>query len=100
MVKASRDDVVLAESDKAVMVEGNHYFPPDSVNWEHFKESSHHTVCPWKGMADHYNLEVGGKVVDNAAWIYHDPSDAAQEIKDYVGFYPRSAFIGKVKMEA
>ena len=89
MTKAIVDGTVLAESDATVVVEGNHYFPPDSVKWEHFSETAHTTVCGWKGTASYYNLSVGDASLDNVAWTYHDPKDAAAEIKDFVAFYPQ-----------
>lgn len=61
MAKAIWNGVVLAESDQTEMVEGNHYFPPHTINREYFKESSHHTLCPWKGTASYYTLEVNGQ---------------------------------------
>ncbi|MDA0797575.1 MAG: DUF427 domain-containing protein [Chloroflexi bacterium] len=99
MVRAIRDGVVLAESDKTIVVEGNHYFPPDSVNWDNFRDSGQVTVCPWKGRAAYYDVVVGDKVIGNAGWAYHNPSAAAIAIKDYVAFYRRVAFLGKVKIE-
>ncbi len=87
MPKATWNGQVLAESDRTVVVEGNHYFPPDAVNWEFLKESSSHTVCPWKGVASYYSVEVGGDVNRDAAWYYPTPSDAARQIKDYIAFW-------------
>lgn len=87
MAKAVWNGVVLAESDDTEIVEGNHYFPPETVNMEHFKQSDHHTVCPWKGTASYYNVEAGGKVNENAAWYYPEPKKAADQIKDYVAFW-------------
>lgn len=87
MAKATWNGIVLAESDNTVMVEGNHYFPRDSINLEYFKDSSQNTVCPWKGVASYFDVEVDGKVNRNAAWYYPTPSDAAQQIKDHVAFW-------------
>jgi uncharacterized protein (DUF427 family) len=87
MAKAVWNGVVLAESDDTEIVEGNHYFPLETVNMEHFKQSDHHTVCPWKGTASYYNVEAGGKVNENAAWYYPEPKKAADQIKDYVAFW-------------
>ncbi len=89
MAKATVDGTVIAESDDTVVVEGNHYFPPGSVQWDHFSETERTTVCGWKGTASYYSLTVGGETLDNVAWTYHDPKDAASEIKDYVAFYPQ-----------
>ncbi len=87
MAKAIWNDVVLAESDVTEVVEGNKYFPPDSVNREYFKESDHTTVCPWKGDAGYYNIEVNGQVNENAAWYYPRPKPAAKQITAYVAFW-------------
>ncbi len=86
-MKAIWNGAVLAESDETVVVEGNHYFPPDAINRAYFVESDHHTRCPWKGLASYYTVEVEGESNANAAWYYPDPSDAARQIKDYVAFW-------------
>ena len=86
-MKATWKGAVLAESDDTVVVEGNHYFPPDSIKREHFRESETHTVCPWKGTASYYDVVVGGEVNRDAAWYYPQPKDAAKEIKDRVAFW-------------
>ena len=86
-MKATWKGEVIAESDDTVVVEGNHYFPADSVKREHFKESETHTVCPWKGTASYYDVVVGGDVNKDAAWFYPEPKDAAEEIKDRVAFW-------------
>ena len=80
---------MLAESDETVVVEGNHYFPAESVNWEHFTETDLATSCPWKGTASYYRVSVGDEAFDNVAWTYHEPLDAAEEIRDAVAFYPQ-----------
>jgi len=85
--KAVWNGAVLAESDQTVVVEGNHYFPADSVNREYLKPSQTHTVCPWKGEAGYYSLEVDGEVNEDAAWFYPDPKDAAAKIKNCVAFW-------------
>ncbi|MEM7548097.1 MAG: DUF427 domain-containing protein [Bacteroidota bacterium] len=86
-MKATWNDQVIAESDKTVVVEGNHYFPKESVKEEYFKETSTQTVCPWKGKASYYTLEVGGEENKDAAWYYPEPSDLAKNIKDHVAFW-------------
>ena len=86
-MKAVWNGTVLAESDATVVVEGNHYFPPEALHREHFAESDHHTRCPWKGLASYYTVEVDGERNENAAWYYPDPSDAARAIKDHVAFW-------------
>ena len=86
-MKATWKDAVLAESDETVVVEGNHYFPAESINREHFRESVTHTTCPWKGVASYYDVLVGGEVNSDAAWYYPEPKDAAKEIKGRVAFW-------------
>ena len=86
-MRAVWNGAVLAESDKTEVVEGNHYFPPDSLNQEHFKENTHHTVCPWKGVASYFDVEVDGQVNRSAAWFYPEPSAAASQIRDFVAFW-------------
>lgn len=87
MPKAIWNDVVLAESDRCEVVEGNQYFPPDSVHREYFKDSQTHTSCPWKGSASYYNIEVDGQVNKDAAWYYPSAKDAAKNIEGYVAFW-------------
>lgn len=87
-MRAVLDGKVIAQSDATVVVEGNHYFPPDSVDPELLRPAELTTVCPWKGTASYYDVVVGDKVVTNAAWFYPEPKDAAAEIKDHVAFYP------------
>lgn len=87
MPKAVWNGAVIAESDDTVVVEGNHYFPPESVNREYFADNSQTTTCPWKGLASYYNIEVEGQVNEAAAWYYPDPKAKASQIKDYVAFW-------------
>ena len=87
MAKAVWNGSIIAESSTFEMVEGNIYFPADSVNQELLRESSYHTTCPWKGNASYYSLEVGGKTNKDAAWYYPHPKDAAKNIKDHVAFW-------------
>ena len=86
-MKAVWKDRVLAESDSTVVVEGNHYFPPETVSREFFTESDTHTTCPWKGEASYYNVVVDGEANEDAAWYYPAPSEAAANIKDHVAFW-------------
>ena len=86
-MKATWNGQVLAESDSTVVVEGNHYFPADSLNREFFKDSSQQTVCPWKGTASYYDVEVDGQSNPGAAWYYPEPKQAAAEIKGHVAFW-------------
>ncbi len=87
MPKAIWNGVVLAESDRCEVIEGNQYFPPEAVNRAYLRESSTHTVCGWKGTASYYDVVVGGEVNKDAAWYYPHPQDAARQIKDYVAFW-------------
>ncbi len=87
MTKAVYNGVVLAESDQTERVEGNHYFPPSSVNMDYFQPSDRHTTCPWKGVASYYDIVTDSDTVKNAAWYYPTPKDAARNIKDHVAFY-------------
>ncbi|MDQ2938572.1 MAG: DUF427 domain-containing protein [Acidobacteriota bacterium] len=86
-MKATWNDAVLADSDDTVVVEGNHYFPRDSVNKEYFEQSASHTTCPWKGEASYYSVVVDGETNKDAAWYYPDPKAAAAEIKDRIAFW-------------
>ncbi|MEM8932328.1 MAG: DUF427 domain-containing protein [Acidobacteriota bacterium] len=86
-MRAIWNGTVLAESDDTVVVEGNHYFPSDALNREHFRPSAQHTVCPWKGTASYYDIVVGEAVNAGAAWFYPDPKPAADEIRDRVAFW-------------
>lgn len=87
MPKAIWNGAVLAESDKTEIVEGNHYFPPNTINRTYFRENATHTTCPWKGVASYYDVVVDGKVNAGAAWYYPDPKPAASNIKDHVAFW-------------
>jgi len=86
-MKAIWNGRVIAESDQTIVIEGNHYFPPQSVRQEFLQDSPTHTVCPWKGTASYYNLVVDGQTNKDAAWYYPTPKDAAQQIKGYVAFW-------------
>jgi len=87
MIRAIWNGAIVAESDRTISVEGNHYFPPDDVRWEYLQSSSKHTHCPWKGTASYYTLDVDGKANRDAAWYYPDPSPAAAQIADYIAFW-------------
>ncbi len=87
MPKAVWNDVVLAESDKTVIVEGNHYFPPNAVKREYFTPTDTHTTCPWKGEASYFSIVVGGQENRDAARFDPAPKAAAKEIKDHVAFW-------------
>lgn len=87
MAKAIWQGEVVAESDEFEVVEGNVYFPPDSIRKEFFQPSDHHTVCPWKGTASYYDLVVNGERNENAAWYYPDTKPAAANVKGHVAFW-------------
>ncbi|MEM8602613.1 MAG: DUF427 domain-containing protein [Cyanobacteria bacterium P01_H01_bin.121] len=87
MAKAVWNQFVLAESDRYEVVEGNLYFPPDSLKTEYFEASDYQTSCGWKGTAHYYNVKANGEVNANAAWCYPEPKAAAQNIKGYVAFW-------------
>lgn len=86
-MKAIWNGATLAESDETIVIEGNHYFPADSINPEFFKDSSTNTSCPWKGSASYHNVVVNGETNRDAAWFYAEPKDAAKEIKGRVAFW-------------
>jgi len=87
MKRASWNDVVIAESDRCVVVEGNQYFPADAVKHEFLRDSPTHTVCPWKGTASYYDVVVDGATNKDAAWYYPDTKSAADQIKGYIAFW-------------
>lgn len=87
MAKAIWNGTVIAESDNCEIVEGNHYFPADTIKSEYFKPSDTHTSCFWKGQASYYTLEVNGEQNKDAAWYYPEPKDKAKNIKGYVAFW-------------
>ena len=86
-MKAIWKGELIAESDDTIVVENNHYFPEDSIKKDYFKESATHTVCPWKGTASYYTLDVGGNENKDAAWSYPNPNELAKNIKGYVAFW-------------
>lgn len=87
MPKAIWNGAILAESDKCEVVEGNYYFPPDSINQEYFQDSDTHTTCSWKGQASYYTISVDGKENKDAAWYYPTPKEKANNIKGYIAFW-------------
>lgn len=78
---------MLAEADHTVIVEGNHYFPPDSLKGKYFTDSSTRTLCLWKGLASYYSVTVDGMTNPDAAWYYPRPSPVARKIKNHVAFW-------------
>jgi len=87
MAKAIWEGAVLAESDDIMVVEGNKYFPADALHRGYFKPSSQTTICPWKGTASYYDIEVNGKTNAAAAWYYAEPKSAASHIRGRVAFW-------------
>lgn len=86
-MKAYWKNQLLAASDETKIIEGNHYFPKQSINERFFKSSDTTTFCPWKGEASYFSIEVNHEVNKDAAWFYPDPKPAAAEIKDYIAFW-------------
>jgi uncharacterized protein (DUF427 family) len=86
-MKAIWKDVILAQADKTIVVEGNHYFPPETIKREFFRDSSTHTTCPWKGVASYYTVQVGDHANADAAWYYPEPKEAAKSIANHVAFW-------------
>jgi len=86
-MKATWNNTVIAESENTIVIEGNHYFPIDSVNKEYLESSGTVSTCPWKGKASYYTINLDGSKNIDAAWYYPEPSDAAKEIKNYVAFW-------------
>lgn len=86
-MRAMWNGALLAESDDTIVVEGNHYFPPDSLNPSYFIDSDTHTVCPWKGTASYKTVVVDGHENVDAAWLYPEPREAAAQIAGYVAFW-------------
>lgn len=86
-MKAIWKNTIIAQSDETVVIEGNHYFPAASVRTELLKNSDTTTVCPWKGTANYYNIDVYGEINQEAAWYYPEPKDAAREIRGRIAFW-------------
>lgn len=86
-MKAVWSGAVIAESEATIEVEGNRYFPPDSVNREYLRESDTHTSCPWKGQASYLHVVVDGEENPDAAWFYPEASEAAKEIEGFIAFW-------------
>ena len=86
-MKAIWNDTIIAESADTLMVEGNHYFPLESLKKEYFEESKTLTICPWKGTASYFSLRVNDKVNEDAAWFYATPKSAAVQVLNRVAFW-------------
>jgi uncharacterized protein (DUF427 family) len=87
MVEARWNGAVIARSDDTVVVEGNHYFPPEAVDQAVLRPSATHSTCPWKGLASYWSLQVGGKENKDAAWYYPEPKQAAENIRGRIAFW-------------
>ncbi len=86
-MKAYWKGQLLADSEETKIIEGNHYFPPESLNREFFKDSEYHSTCPWKGEASYYSIEVEGELNRDAAWYYPKAKPLAESIEGYVAFW-------------
>ncbi|WP_062076796.1 DUF427 domain-containing protein [Demequina globuliformis] len=86
-MKAVWNGAVIAQSDQTVVVEGNHYFPLDSVNTDYLSDSDMVSKCPWKGEASYWSITVDGETNPDAVWIYRDPKPRADMIRDHVAFW-------------
>ena len=86
-MKAIWNGKIIAESKSTVNIEGNHYFPAESVKKEYLVDSDTHSICPWKGNASYYSLKVEGRVNTDAAWYYPNPSELAQSITGHIAFW-------------
>lgn len=86
-MKATWNGATIAESDDTLVVEGNHYFPAETIKSEHFQSSETHSICPWKGTASYYDVVVNGDINADAAWYYPETKDAAREIEGRVAFW-------------
>ncbi len=86
-MKAIWNGATIAQSDDTVVIEGNHYFPAESIDRQYFVDSDHHTVCQWKGTASYFTVEVDGQRTKDAAWTYPKPKDAAANIAGHVAFW-------------
>ena len=92
MVKATWNGVLLAESNDTIMIEGNHYFPPESAKMEYFEKTETHTTCFWKGLANYYNVVVDGETNKDAAWYYPVPKEGSiervgKDFTNYIAFW-------------
>jgi uncharacterized protein (DUF427 family) len=87
MVKAIWNGVTIAESDRTILIEGNHYFPPESVHMEYLTPTESASECPWKGHCTYFTIHVNGAINIDAAWTYPDPRPAAKEIAGYIAFW-------------
>lgn len=87
MVQARWNGAVIADSNATIVVEGNHYFPPESIDRRYLEGSDHRSICPWKGTARYFTISVNGALNPDAAWTYPDPKPEAERIRDHVAFW-------------
>jgi uncharacterized protein (DUF427 family) len=87
MVQARWNGATIADSDATIVIEGNHYFPPDAVDRKFLQATAETTVCPWKGTARYFTVIVNGALNENAAWAYPNPKPEAERIQDYLAFW-------------
>jgi uncharacterized protein (DUF427 family) len=87
MVQARWNGATIAESDSTILIEGNHYFPPEAVKREFLEATSETSFCPWKGTASYFTISVNGALNPNAAWTYPNPKPEAESIRNYVAFW-------------
>lgn len=87
-MKATFSGKTIADSDETILIESNHYFPPDSVNMDYLKDGDREYTCPWKGEAKYWDVVVGEHALPNAAWSYSEPKKSAIKIvgKDFSGY--------------
>ena len=97
MARAEWNGQIIADTTDTIIVEGNHYFPEDSIQKKFYKPSSTHTTCHWKGEASYFTLDVNGKLNPDAAWFYPDPKEAAKQIKNRVAFWKGVQIITEVE---
>lgn len=95
MLRATYRGHVLAEAPRTVRLEGNHYFPPDSLRDDLFDTSRTRTLCPWKGIARYYTLHLDDGIEPDVGWVYHHPSPLARRIKDHMAFGPAVVIEGE-----
>ncbi|MFI1940854.1 DUF427 domain-containing protein [Streptomyces purpureus] len=88
MLRVVWNGTVIAQAQRTVIVEGNHYFPPESLHRQYFTPSGTRSLCLWKGVARYYSITVDGRTYQDAAWYYRRPSPLARRIKNHVAFYP------------
>jgi uncharacterized protein (DUF427 family) len=86
-MQAIWNNVIIAQSDATIIVEGNHYFPPGSIQEEYFQKTDLTSFCGWKGMANYYSVTVHGKTNKDCAWYYAEPNDVAKKIKGMIAFW-------------